>query len=114
MILATPTGSTAYNLSANGPIVDPTTEMIIMTPINPHTLFSRSIVLDAGVSIDISLVPRRRSGDEPVAVCFDGGRGIPLLPGQVLHVEKSGKTAPFVRLTRMNFLERVRVKIQAE
>ena len=114
MILATPTGSTAYNLSANGPIVDPTTQMIIMTPINPHTLFSRSIVLDAGVHIEISLVPRRRLGDEPVAVCFDGGAGFSFFPGQVLKVEKSAQTAPFVRLTKMNFLERVRVKIQAE
>ena len=74
LIVATPTGSTAYNLSAGGPILHPEVGALVMTPINPHTLTNRAIVLDEGVELEITLQPH----DTPVQVSADG---VPLAPG---------------------------------
>jgi len=68
LIVATPTGSTAYNLSAGGPILHAHARALVLTPINPHTLTNRAIVLDDGVELSISLQP----ADTPVQVSADG------------------------------------------
>ncbi len=113
IIFATPTGSTAYNLSANGPIVDPKTRLILLTPINPHTLNSRSIVLDPNDVLEVS-VSSRRFGDDPCAVVsFDGNHRQKLVPGQTLVVHKSVSHTRMIRLSKMNFLERISAKMQA-
>lgn len=113
MIFATPTGSTAYNLSAKGPIVDPKTRLILLTPINPHTLNSRSIVLDPNDIISVKLTARRE-GDEPVAeVSFDGNHRRQLVPGEELVVYRSREEIKMMKLSKMNFLERIRNKMQS-
>ncbi len=112
MIFASPTGSTAYNLSANGPIVDPKTDVILMTPINPHTLTSRSIVIDRRDEVAIEISPRR-SG-ESAAVSFDGGKSLTLLPNDRVIVHRAAQRVNMIRLSKMSFLERIRSKMVSE
>lgn len=77
LILATPTGSTAYNLSARGPIVSPRARVQVLTPVAPHMLFDRSLVLDADEAVTIS-----PTGDQPVDVVVDGWRAATVSPAQ--------------------------------
>ena len=112
LILATPTGSTAYNLSANGPIVSPHSDCIILTPINPHTLNSRSIILASTDVIEIKVCNRREGLEESAAVIFDGTSREILRPNDSLSVYKSNDTTKMVRLETANFLERIRARMQ--
>lgn len=113
MIFATPTGSTAYNLSAKGPIVDPKTKLILLTPINPHTLNSRSIILDPDDVISVKLTARREDDDPVAEVSFDGNHRRQLVPGQELLVYRSKEEIKMMKLSKMNFLERIRSKMQS-
>ena len=72
VIISTPTGSTAYNLSAGGPIVEPTASMIVITPICPHALNTSSIVLSAEDEIVIEIAEGRHDAVEEAMVAFDG------------------------------------------
>ncbi|MCR4956243.1 MAG: NAD(+)/NADH kinase [Lachnospiraceae bacterium] len=73
LVIATPTGSTAYSLACGGPILDPRSRMIIVTPIAPHSISSaRSIVLEVGVEIEIRPVFRNDRNQNDIVVCFDG------------------------------------------
>ena len=114
MIFSTPTGSTAYNLSANGPIVDPKTNLILLTPINPHTLNSRSIVLDQEDEIAVEVGRRRSDVQETAEISFDGNHKQILQPGERLIVHKAQQKTQMIRLSEMNFLERIRSKMQAD
>jgi len=114
MIVATPTGSTAYNLSAHGPIVNPKTEAILLTPINPHTMNSRSIVLDPGDEVMIELVARRSAGKESAVLSFDGKDRMTIIPGQQVVIQKAKEKTPMIRLSEMNFYERISRKMPQE
>ena len=72
IIISTPTGSTGYNMSAGGPIVDPKAQMMLITPINDHNLSSKSIVISADEEVTVELGKRRSQKDEMVEVSFDG------------------------------------------
>ncbi len=98
MIVSTPTGSTAYSMSAGGPIVEPMSEMIIITPICPHTLNSRSIVL--------SSKDRIRIGVEKYDVYanFDGHISVPMSENDEILIMRSSKTTKLVRLKDDSFL----------
>src|SRR5207244_6775189 len=85
LIVATPTGSTAYNLSAGGPIVFPTMDAMIVTPICSHTLTNRPIVLPPGVKIEIMLA----AAHDDVHVTVDGQVGMTLEANDSITVEKS-------------------------
>jgi NAD+ kinase len=85
LIVSTPTGSTAYSLSAGGPILDPTMDCIILTPICPHTLTNRPIVLPADVLIEITL----KTPAEDVFLTLDGQVGFSLRQNDIVVVEKS-------------------------
>ncbi len=111
MIFATPTGSTAYNLSAFGPIVDPKTELILMTPINAHTLGARSIVLDPGDEIELEITPRRSTTVESGHVTYDGTYPTIMSVGDRLIIKKSEMKTRMVRMSGLNFLERMRRKL---
>lgn len=114
IIFSTPTGSTAYNLSANGPIVDPKTELIVMTPINPHTLISRSIVLSQNDEFAVELNSRRTHTKESALVSFDGQSPIEILPNEKFYVKKADVKTKMLRLDNTNFLERIGNKLRNE
>ena len=111
MIISTATGSTAYSMSAGGPIVEPKARLILMTPISPHTLNNRSIVLSADDRITVEMMPTR-SGNPLNAECdFDGGMPISLRAGDRIHVTSSAVTTRLIRLSRRSFLETLHRKI---
>ena len=112
ILVATPTGSTGYNMSAGGPIVDPKARMLLLTPINAHDINSPSIVLGAEDVIEIEVGSRRLRKDEVVGVSFDGDQVIQLKVGDRLRVEQAGHTIPICKLRNQSFLEILRKKMQ--
>ena len=98
LILATPTGSTAYNLSARGPIVSPLAQVQILTPVAPHMLFDRSLVLDADEAVSIVTI-----GEQSADVVVDGWLTTTLEPGQKLHSRRCAKDARLVTFGERNF-----------
>ena len=103
IIAATPTGSTGYSLSAGGPIVDPSSKLIVLAPIAPHTLLNRSIILSSTSRVTIEC-------DTPAILSVDGdARQHPAhLP---LHISKSDAVVQFVTLGQESFIERLRRKL---
>src|SRR5580658_8564715 len=87
LVIATPTGSTAYSLSAGGPIVHPAVEAFVITPICPHTLTNRPLVIPDAVTIEIDF----HAGDDSVFLTLDGQVGIELLPGDRIVVRKAAE-----------------------
>ncbi len=112
IILATPTGSTGYNMSAGGPIVDPKAEMILITPINAHNLSSRSIVVGAEDEIVVEIGRRRSQRDETAEVSFDGDAAARLAVGDRFFVHRARDTARILKLSRKSFLEILSKKMQ--
>ena len=108
LIAATPTGSTAYTLSVGGPILSPLTSAILVTPIAPHGLFSRTLAIAASERLEIDVLP---SGG-PVAVECDGTGRAQLQPGARVTVAQSGTPGLLVRLGWTNFYARARRKLQ--
>lgn len=112
IILATPTGSTGYNLSAGGPIVDPKADMILITPINSHGLDNRSIVVGADSVIDITMSMRRAQADEQADMSFDGdGLGY-LLVGDTIRIQKAKVGTKILKLNNQSFLQILQKKMQ--
>lgn len=109
MIMATPTGSTAYNLSAGGPIAAPVSDLIIMTPICPHTLNSRSIVLSSENRIMLKVTGGE---DREQFLSFDGDTVVKLRRGDRIEVERSEITTTLVQLSQVSFLENIRKKMK--
>lgn len=112
IILATPTGSTGYNMSAGGPIVEPQARMLLMTPINSHTLNSRSIVINPDDEVTIELGLRRSEKDEQVEVSFDGDNNVQLEVGDKIVVHKARVSAKILKISKISFLEILRKKMQ--
>lgn len=98
LILATPTGSTAYNMSARGPIVSPRARVQILTPVAPHMLFDRSLVLEADEVVTITA-----AGEQPIDVVVDGRPKASMLPGQSLHCHQSPHDALLVTFGERHF-----------
>jgi NAD+ kinase len=96
VIVSTPTGSTAYNLSAGGPILHPALPAIVITPICPHTLAQRPLVVPASTSIRVRVVgPESRDGG--VYLTLDGQEGFPILAGISVDVKSSASTVTLLR-----------------
>jgi NAD+ kinase len=108
LIVATPTGSTAYNLSAGGPIVFPTMGAMIMTPICSHTLTNRPIVLPPGVKVEIVLV----AAHEDVHVTVDGQIDMKLETNDKITVEKSNIAVKLVAPADKNYFDVLRGKLK--
>lgn len=105
MIVTTPTGSTGYNLSAGGPLIEPRAKLIMLTPICPHSLNQRSIILSSDDVIEIE-IPQGRGGRlQTVEASFDGCHVIALRTGDRIRIVQSEKTTEFVKLNRVSFLE---------
>ncbi|MCI9081495.1 MAG: NAD(+)/NADH kinase [Lachnospiraceae bacterium] len=112
MIIATPTGSTAYSMSAGGPIVDPKADLLVVTPISPHTLNAKSIVLGAEDEITIEIRTRDEGQEENVEISFDGEPVGILKEGEKILVKKAQVRTRILKLNQMSFLERLRKKLQ--
>lgn len=108
LIVATPTGSTAYNLSAGGPILHPALNTIMLTPICPFTLTNRPIILKDDSVIDIRL----GSKVSEVWLTFDGQVGYPLQPGDVVRVQKAEKPLRLIKTPFKNYFEILRTKLK--
>ena len=103
MIVATPTGSTGYNLSAGGPIVEPSARLMLLTPICPHTLNTRSIVFSPEDEITVE-IPPGKDGHEQVVANFDGSYKAALRTGDRILIRKADRTTGIVRLNTESFL----------
>lgn len=113
MIVTTPTGSTGYNLSAGGPLVEPGARLMMLTPICPHSLNQRSIILSPEDVVEIEIPKCRKGGNQSVEANFDGSHVIPLKTGDKIRVVRSEKVTEFIRLNQVSFLEILHRKMQA-
>jgi NAD+ kinase len=107
LIISTPTGSTAYTLSAGGPIVAPGTDAIVLTPIASHTLTNRPIVLPGTHHIDVTI-----NTDQEVMLTLDGQVGVPLREGDVVAVAKASPRIRLLRFPQKNFFTVLRTKLK--
>lgn len=105
IIVATPTGSTGYSLSAGGPIVEPRAEMILLTPICPHSMQNRSIVLSSEDKVTVEIERGRDGEAQEVEAIFDGCHKAALRTGERIEIRKSQKTTGIVKLSQVSFLE---------
>lgn len=105
VIVTTPTGSTGYNLSAGGPLVEPKARLIMVTPICPHTLNQRSIILSPEDVIEIEIPQGREGRVQTLEANFDGSHVIPLRTGDRIRIVKSEKSTEFIQLNQVSFLE---------
>ena len=110
LIVSTPTGSTAYNLSAGGPIVRPQTDCIVMTPVCPHVLNKSSVIFGGEDVLEIRMTPSR-SGVEERVVTFDGTDYINLVSGDRIVISRSDTRASLIRIGKHNFLQILRNKL---
>jgi len=106
LIISTPTGSTAHSLSAGGPILYPTLESFLMTPICPHTLTSRPIVLPDAFALDISI----KKGDD-VYLTLDGQEGLPLKVNDKVKIKKADYKTRFLHLHDRDYFKVLRTKL---
>lgn len=112
IIISTPTGSTAYNLSAGGPIVEPTASMIVITPICSHALNTSSIVLSADDEIRIEMGEERHGGQGEFNISFDGKNMRDIVSGQSVTIRKSDNVTKLMKLSEISFLEILRKKMK--
>lgn len=108
LIISTPTGSTAYSLSAGGPIIYPTIHCFVLTPICPHTLSNRPIALPDSVTVAAALT----SPSEDVLLTLDGQIGFPLFPGDVVEIRKSRFKMKLIKHPSKSYYEILRTKLK--
>ena len=112
VILSTPTGSTGYNLSAGGPVVEPTAQMIVITPICSHALNTSSVVLSADDIIEVEVCEGRYGRQEQVSLCFDGAEQTTLVTGERVCIRRAAQTAKLIKLSRESFMKTMRKKMK--
>jgi len=108
LIIATPTGSTAYSLSAGGPILEPQSGVLVITPICPHVLTNRSIIVAESSVIEVEA----SEPDYPVYLSVDGRDPLPLEVGAVVTIRKADKTLPLAVMPDVSFFSVVRQKLK--
>lgn len=112
IVVATPTGSTGYSMSAGGPIVDPKARMLLLTPINAHDLNSQSIVLGAEDVVEIEMGSRSFQRDERASVSFDGDTVFHLKVEERVRIAQTSTRIQICKLSNQSFLEILRKKMQ--
>ncbi len=112
LIVSTPTGSTGYNMSAGGPIIEPQANLILITPVCPHTLNSRSLVFSPETRIEVELLKSRDGGNKQAISSFDGSGTILMNSGDRIEIKKSKKTTKILRLNKVNFLDMISKKFE--
>jgi NAD+ kinase len=108
LILSTPTGSTAYSLAAGGPIIYPSLPSILLTPICPHTLTNRPIILPVDSTVEVTL----RSEERDAYVTLDGQMGLPFLENDVAKIQRSDDTVPLIKSPFRDYFEVLRTKLK--
>jgi NAD+ kinase len=108
LIVATPTGSTAYSLSAGGPIVHPGVESFVVTPICPHTLSDRPVVVGDGCCVEIRLL----GAADSVFLTLDGQTGIPLLKTDVVRMARAEKKLKLIQPQKKSYFDILRNKLK--
>lgn len=113
LIVSTPTGSTAYNLSAGGPILAPTAQNLVITPICPHSLNVRSIVVakDDRITLRIGAGKREKERQEPVAMSVDGQEHHHLTYGDTVHVHRSEQFVRIIKIKSNTFYQTLKKKL---
>ncbi len=111
IIVSTPTGSTGYNLSAGGPIVSPKTDLIILTPISPHSLTAKSMIFSSEDEVIVEVLKMRKAQEEEAIVSFDGQEGTKLSAGDRIVVHKADSVTNMVKLFDVNFVEVLKEKL---
>ncbi len=110
LIVASATGSTAYNLAAGGPIMHPHVDALVLTPIAPHTLTNRPIVIPGSEVIEVR--PHIDESVDDVFVTYDGQSGYPLRRGDVIRIRKSERTLALVKAPARSYFELLREKLK--
>ena len=111
VIVCTPTGSTGCNLSAGGPIINPTCKNFVITPICPHSLTARSIVLAKEDIVTVEVEQIRSNIKEEAIISFDGREGLSLFPGDQVKIYKSQEVTPFIKATEVSFVQILKEKL---
>lgn len=107
IIIATPSGSTAYSLAAGGPIITPELEAFVLTPICPHTVSNRPIVLMPSINVQIQYI----SDHDPVEIAFDGIDNYNLASGEMLYIRRSERLFKLVNLPQFDYYSTLRKKL---
>lgn len=102
VMVATPTGSTGYSLSAGGPVVDPSLELLVLTPVAPHFTIDRAILVPPGATVRIEAI------DKPAVIVADGRRVAPLEPGQSVVVRRHPRPVRVVATRNFGLASRLR------
>ena len=110
LIIASPTGSTAYNLAAGGPIVHPATDALLLTPIAPHMLTNRPLVVPS--SVEMRVQAAQGSSNDELYVTIDGQFGHPLQPDEVVHVDAAPRPLRLVRAAMRSYFDVLREKLK--
>ena len=108
ILVCTPTGSTAYNLSCGGPIVDPTAHIITLTPIAPHTVINRSIVLADDSTVEVEITELRENTS--AYVLYDS-HPIEIFSGDVVRIRKSDRITKIIKIENTSFIDTIRESI---
>jgi NAD+ kinase len=110
LIVASATGSTAYNLAAGGPIVHPGVDALVLTPIAPHTLTNRPVVIPGDAVVEVR--PHANGTTDDLFVTYDGQSGYPLHRDEVVSVRKAGQTLRLVKAPARSYFELLREKLK--
>jgi NAD+ kinase len=110
LIVASPTGSTAYNLSAGGPILHPAVDALVLTPIAPHTLSNRPIVIPASAPVQVT--PTARDADREVILTLDGQVGLTLQPGDTVEAVRNETPVRLVKSPTQSYFDVLRRKLK--
>ena len=113
IIISTPTGSTAYNLSCGGPIVEPTAELFLVTPIAPHSLNNRSLVLSSSDQIDLEITDNNDDPDLELEyrAYYDGDSTVVLEPGDRIDIVRAPEVTRILKLSNRSFLDTLKKKM---
>lgn len=109
LVVATPTGSTAYSMSAGGPVVDPSLEVCVITPVCPHTMSSKPVIVPGSAEIQIDF---KSTFDDKAMLTADGKEGIRLCEGDVIKIKGSERKLGLVRLLNRSFYDILNLKLQ--
>lgn len=111
LLISTPTGSTGYNLSAGGPIVKPGAELIMITPLCPHSLSSRPVIVSGEDEITLEVMQDKRTKDVEVLATYDGREAMSLKAGERIRIRKSRYQTKLIKLDERSFFEVLRSKL---